>query len=238
MANMLDILMRKQSTQHLDSRHQTLVEEAYFTCKPPERSVVHRKERSPLQFYIRKLLFLDLNKRNVEKILDQLRKMPWNHVETRNYLIKCFCKPWCIKYGFIRYMADILSGLMRYYNEFGVIVVDNILELIHVDLEVYNFRRHQKQVAVIKYLGELYNYEIVDDQVIFNTLYTLITFGHEQGHAMPHLPCPIDPLEDCFRIKLVCTLLEACSDYFDHGILEKKLDIFLIYFQVKKKKKN
>lgn len=232
MLNMLEILMRKRSTHHLDSRHQSLVEDAYFSCRPPEKSVERSKRRPHLQLYIQKLLYSDLDKRNVEQISAQLQKLPWKDPDTRCFLIQCFCKPWRIKYNFIRCIAEVLFGLVNLYNEFVLIVIDNLLEMIRLDLESYTFKRHQKQISVLRYLGELYNYGVVNDQVIFNTLYTLITFAHQQGHAVPHIICPIDPPEDCFRIKLVCTLLETCGEYFDRGLLKKKLDIFLLYFQV------
>ena len=52
----------------------------------------------------------------------------------------------------------------------------------------------------------------------------------------------IDPPEHLFRIRLVCTLLDSCGQYFDRGTSKKRLDCFLIYFQVKlnnlKKNKN
>ena len=232
MVNMLEILMRKRSTHHLDARHQSLVDDAYFSCRPPEKSVERSKQRSPLLLYIEKLLFSDLDKKTVEKTLIQLQKMPWANVEMKDFLIQCFGKPWKIKYNFIRYMADVLSRLVPFYSDFTVILIDNLLESIRLDLETYTFKRHQKQISVIRYLGELYNYGAVNDRVIFNTLYTLITLGHEQGHAVPHIVCPIDPPDDCFRIKLVCTLLETCGEYFDRGVLKKRLDIFLVYFQV------
>lgn len=43
----------------------------------------------------------------------------------------------------------------------------------------------------------------------------------------------LDPPEHLFRIRLICTLLDTCGQYFDHGNYKKKLDCFLVYFQVK-----
>ncbi len=34
---------------------------------------------------------------------------------------------------------------------------------------------------MVKYLGELYNYRMVESSIIFKTLYTLITFGVIDG---------------------------------------------------------
>ena len=48
MANMLEILMRLKNVKNLDPRHSTLVENAYYLCKPPERSARISKVRPPL----------------------------------------------------------------------------------------------------------------------------------------------------------------------------------------------
>lgn len=41
----------------------------------------------------------------------------------------------------------------------------------------------------------------------------------------------LDPPEDCFRIRMIITLLQTCGHYFDRGSSKRKLDRFLIYFQ-------
>lgn len=45
---MLDILMRLKNVKNLDPRQSTLVENAYYLCKPPERSARISKVRPPL----------------------------------------------------------------------------------------------------------------------------------------------------------------------------------------------
>jgi len=44
--------------------------------------------------------------------------------------------------------------------------------------------------------------------------------------------CPIDAPDDFFRVRLCCTLLDTCGMCFDRGSAKKKLDSFLIFFQV------
>ena len=44
---------------------------------------------------------------------------------------------------------------------------------------------------------------------------------------------PLDMLDDFFRIRLVCTLLDTCGLCFDRGAAKKKLDFFLTFFQVR-----
>ncbi|MCD7449886.1 Regulator of nonsense transcripts upf2, partial [Datura stramonium] len=124
MANMLEILMRLKNVKNLDPRHITLVENAYYLCKPPERSARVSKVRPPMHQYIRKLLFSDLDKSSIEHVLRQLRKLPWTECEV--YLLKCFMKVHRGKYGQIHLIASLTAGLSRYHDDFSVAVVDEV----------------------------------------------------------------------------------------------------------------
>ncbi|GAB4854899.1 Regulator of nonsense transcripts upf2 [Ancistrocladus abbreviatus] len=224
MGNMLEILMRLKNVKNLDPRHSTLVENAYYLCKPPERPARVAKVRPPLHQYIRKLLFSDLDKSSIEHVLRQLRKLPWTECEP--YLLKCFLKVHRGKYGQIHLIASLTAGLSRYHDEFAVAVVDEVLEEIRLGLELNDYGMQQRRLAHMRFLGELYNYEHVDSSVIFETLYLILVFGH--GTAEQDV---LDPPEDCFRIRLVIMLLETCGRYFDRGSSKRKLDRFLIHFQ-------
>lgn len=224
MANMLEILMRLKNVKNLDPRHSTLVENAYYLCKPPERSARVAKVRPPLHQYIRKLLFLDLDKSSIELVLRQLRKLPWSECEP--YLLKCFMKVHRGKYGHIHLIASLTAGLSRYHDEFAVAVVDEVLEEVRLGLELNDYGMQQRRIAHMRFLGELYNYELVDSSVIFETLYLILAFGY--GTTEQDV---LDPPEDCFRIRMVIILLETCGHYFDRGSSKKKLDRFLIHFQ-------
>lgn len=87
---------------------------------------------------------------------------------------------------------------------------------------------NQRRISSAKFLGELYNYRMVESAVIFRTLFSFISFGVNQDGS----PSSLDPPEHLFRIRLVCTLLDTCGQYFDRGSSKRKLDCFLIYFQV------
>uniref|UniRef100_A0A6N2LZJ2 MIF4G domain-containing protein n=1 Tax=Salix viminalis TaxID=40686 RepID=A0A6N2LZJ2_SALVM len=245
MANMLEILMRLKNVKNLDPRHSTLVENAYYLCKPPERSARVSKVRPPLYQYIRKLLFSDLDKSSIEHVLRQLRKLPWSECEA--YLLKCFMKVHKGKYGQIHLIASLTASLSRYHDEFAVSVVDEmtcpdgfrdtfskdittdgwqVLEEIRLGLELNDYGMQQRRIAHMRFLGELYNYEHVDSSVIFETLNLILVFGHDTPEQDV-----LDPPEDCFRIRMVIILLETCGRYFDRGSSKRKLDRFLIHFQ-------
>ena len=112
-----------------------------------------------------------------------------------------------------------------------ITIVDNVLEQITLGLELNDFKFNQRRISEAKYLGELYNYKMVDSTVIFDTLYRIVTFGHENSVPEPGKICLLDLPDDFFRIRLVCTILDTCGICFDRGSSRKKLDFFLTFFQ-------
>ncbi|KAK1906441.1 Regulator of nonsense transcripts 2 [Dissostichus eleginoides] len=224
---LLEQMMRKKQAQHLDARYVTMVENAYYYCNPPPMEKTVKKKRPPLQEYIRKLLYKDLSKVTTEKVLRQMRKLPWQDPEVKSYLICCMVNIWNVKYNSIHCVANLLAGLVAYQEDVGIHVVDGVLEDIRLGMEVNQPKFNQRRISSAKFLGELYNYRMVESAVIFRTLFSFISFGINQDGS----PSALDPPEHLFRIRLVCTLLDTCGQYFDRGSSKRKLDCFLIYFQ-------
>uniref|UniRef100_A0A4W5NMR8 Regulator of nonsense transcripts 2 n=1 Tax=Hucho hucho TaxID=62062 RepID=A0A4W5NMR8_9TELE len=224
---LLEQMMRKKQAQHLDARYVTMVENAYYYCNPPPMEKTVRMKRPPLQEYIRKLLYKDLSKVTTEKVLRQMRKLPWQDPESKGYLICCMVNIWNVKYNSIHCVANLLAGLVAYQEDVGIHVVDGVLEDIRLGMEVNQPKFNQRRISSAKFLGELYNYRMVESAVIFRTLFSFISFGVNPDGG----PSPLDPPEHLFRIRMVCTLLDTCGQYFDRGSSKRKLDCFLIYFQ-------
>jgi len=231
MASFLETLQRKKGAQHLGQQERMLVENAMYYVNPPERAAIQQKERTPLELYVRKLIYLDLSKRSLEKVIKQIRKLHWEEPEVPELLRKIFTKPGKIKYSNIHLLAVILGALHRYHQSFTVSVLDDVLEQITVGLETNDFKQNQKRIAEVKYLGELYVYRMVDSALIFDTLYHIINYGHPGGFARPGAYNMLDLPDDYFRIRLVASLLETCGMYFDKGAVKKKLNFFLSFFQ-------
>lgn len=146
-------------------------------------------------------------------------------------LEKIFSRPGKVKYSNIHLLAVLIGALYRYHQDFAIGVIDNVLEQITLGLEQNDFKFNQRRIAEAKYLGELYNYKMVDSTVIFDTLYRIVTFGHEGGTPSPGKVNPLDLPDDFFRIRLVCAILDTCGICFDRGSSRKKLDFFLTFFQ-------
>lgn len=54
-----------------------------------------------------------------------------------------------------------------------------------------------------------------------------MSFGYESAEEADRL----DPPFNYFRIRLICTLLETCGQFFNKGLAKKRLDRILAYFQ-------
>ena len=75
----------------------------------------------------------------------------------------------------------VIAALYRYHQDFVVTIIDTLLEQITLGLEQNDFKFNQRRIAEVKYLGELYNYKMVDSPVIFDTMYRIVTFGHRKS---------------------------------------------------------
>ncbi|KAI8957642.1 ARM repeat-containing protein [Daldinia sp. FL1419] len=230
MATFLETLQRKKSVQHIGQPERMLIENAIYYVDPPERASIQQKERTPTELFIRKLVYLDLTKRNYTKVLKQIRRLHWEESEVVAILVKVFSRPAKVKYGSIHILAILLSAIYRYHPDFTVTVIDNVIESVVFGLEQNDFKFNQRRIAEVKYLGELYNYRMLEHPVIFDTMYKIMTFGYN-GVPVPGRLNPFDLPDDYFRIRLVATMLETCGMFFNRGAAGKKLDYFLSFLQ-------
>ncbi|KAI9688080.1 MAG: hypothetical protein M1822_001586 [Bathelium mastoideum] len=231
MSSFMETLSRKKGAQHLGQQERMLIENAMYYVSPPERTAIQQKERDPMDLFVRKLIYVDLTKRDLVKITHQIRKLHWEEKEVVDILRKIFSKPGKMKYNNIFYLAEILDHLKRYHLDFTISVIDDLLESITFGLEIPDFKFNQRRLAEVKYLGELYLYKCVDSQVVFDTLYKIVAFGHEGGTPKVGTYNPLDPPDEFFRIRLVCSLIETCGEFFSKGAAQKRFDFFLIFFQ-------
>ncbi|KAI1381809.1 ARM repeat-containing protein [Hypoxylon crocopeplum] len=230
MATFLETLQRKKSVQHIGQPERMLIENAIYYVDPPERASIQQKERTPTELFVRKLIYVDLTKRNYTKVLKQIRRLHWEEPEVVSILTKVFSRPAKVKYGSIHILAILLSAIYRYHPGFTVTVIDNVIESVVFGLEQNDFKFNQRRIAEVKYLGELYNYRMLEHPVIFDTMYKIMTFGYG-GAPVPGRLNPFDLPDDFFRIRLVATMLETCGMFFNRGAAGKKLDYFLSFLQ-------
>ncbi|EPE02340.1 nonsense-mediated mrna decay factor [Ophiostoma piceae UAMH 11346] len=230
MTSFLETLQRKKAMQHIGQAERMLIENAVYYVDPPERPAIQQKERTPMDLFVRKLVYVDLCKRNANKILRQIQRLHWEEKEVVEILHKVFSRPGKAKYGNIHLLAGLLSALYRHHSSFVIGIVDGMVESITFGLELNDFRMNQKRLAEAKYLGEFYTYRLLEHPVIFDIMYKILTLGHG-GAPVPGRINPIDLPDEYFRIRLVSTILETTGSYFSKGASGKKLDFFLAFFQ-------
>ncbi|KAJ9123167.1 hypothetical protein QFC22_001360 [Naganishia vaughanmartiniae] len=228
---MVDLMRRKQNTQHFDARQKVMLENAYYQCNPPKRAAITQVELSPMQSFIQHLVQDVLIQKTVDKVLKLARKLHWEDPEVVDFIFKTFTEIWEVKFGNIPLVAMLVYDLQKYHPDFSLGVLDQILEDIRAGMEDNIFKHNQRRISTMKFFGELYMYRVVSTPVVFDTLWSLITFGHPEGLPLPGRSSMIDAADDYFRIRLVCTLLDTCGACFDRGSNKKKLDQFLIVFQ-------
>lgn len=206
-ANSLEVMMKLKQAQNMDSNAETMISNAYYCVKPIARAKRVQKQHPLLYKYCQRLLFLDLKMETVsvnvkikssngkagrvevrkekkdtcETVLRILRRLPWYdpelgpHVE--DYVRKCVLK--VARHRNMGLVCDVLKGLEKWHDRLAVRCVDDLIDLIRSGLDKNDFRRHQLLVSGCRMLGNMYLYRLVQSALVFDTLYSLIEYGHE-----------------------------------------------------------
>ena len=61
----------------------------------------------------------------------------------------------------------MIAGLVSYHDWVGVQIVEDTLEQVRLGLEINDANYNQRRLAVAKFLGELYNYRLIDSALVF-----------------------------------------------------------------------
>ena len=65
-------------------------------------------------------------------------------------------------------------------------VVDGVLEDARLGLELNISKMNQRRFSGLKFLGELYSYQLVESNVVFRTLYLMLQFGATVDGELVH----------------------------------------------------
>lgn len=216
---LLKKIRKKMQAEQILSPLESMLEMACRQCDPPPVERKPLEKLPPEKAFIRHLIFERLREENVNEVLRMLRKMNWADPSIFEFFRQSFFSVVSFSFAKLSLLASILAALERYYDVCGRII-DEVLEEIHQGLEDGEAASEQRQIALLKFLGEAYVYRIVSSQVIFDVLYLVLTFLPE-GVTSPSE----------FRIRLVIALLQSCGRYFRKGSARKRMKRFLVYFE-------
>uniref|UniRef100_A0A915J3V8 MIF4G domain-containing protein n=1 Tax=Romanomermis culicivorax TaxID=13658 RepID=A0A915J3V8_ROMCU len=92
-------------------------------------------------------------------------------------------------------------------------------------MEINHSKFNQRRLCCARFLGELYNYRLIDSNIIFHFLYSLVTFGVTYDH---NVPSSVDPPEHLFRIRLEKRLNANFVEHHSNRVNSKVILITLI----------
>ncbi|KAJ1976817.1 mRNA decay protein [Dimargaris verticillata] len=232
MTELLAMLKRKKEAKLLDRRLESMLDFAYHQCNPQRGNKRQPKLLTIKEQYVYHLVYERLGRSSVDAVAYQLRKLDWTDPLVSAALYRCFTKAWKVSYSLVGYMATLVASLAKYHPMLNATVVDAVLEGVRVGLEQNVFKHNQRRVAQVRYLGELYARRVVSAGLVFETLYTILTFGYTTMRPHPARVSPFDLPHDYFRVRLCCVLLDSCGLYLNRGRNQTKLAAFLAYFQL------
>jgi regulator of nonsense transcripts 2 len=111
-------------------------------------------------------------------------------------------------------IAIVLAAIKEKHRSFIVMVLDHIFEQVTRGVEENDFKDAQRRVSVMKFVAECFNYKVIHTDTLFCLLYKLINWDIISNTEDAWMAAQ-DSLDDCFRIRLVCTLLDNLGRFFN-----------------------
>ncbi|XRB07864.1 regulator of nonsense transcription UPF2 [Pycnococcus provasolii] len=237
----------------LGDRQTALVENAYYGTKAADESfrrivpstAKRRKPKPTLLLYVRWLFDTQLARpKGVARVVKQLRKLPWDdepwigkddaqtsHTDLSAKAMAVSSVLRCVHKGCggsseqIARVASFVGSFNKVRPDFRVLVIDDLLEEIAVGLANNATEpKHQKRVAHVRLLAELFNARLVEADVITSVLKFLLN--------PPEQYITDEAMVDCFRIRLVCALLGGSHRGIGRNAKGRLfLDEFMRFFQ-------
>lgn len=186
--NLLERMARLKNAKAVPLRLEIMLEDSYYQVKPPVSKGKKAKDREPLELFVQHLVTQRLYQdEDEDKILKFVRKLPWQTSTTPYWLKKYILDlNYHANYENLYLVASFLSGLCKYRDTFVIEVIDTLFEHIQCTIERNDFREMPLRVRQVKLLGELYNYRLVDSQLIFDALYQFIGFSGTTAFRCGH----------------------------------------------------
>jgi regulator of nonsense transcripts 2 len=126
-------------------------------------------------------------------------------------------------------IAVLVAAIQKNHRNFTTNLMDHIFEQVIRGMEENDFKDSQRRVSTMKFISECYNFKVIHTDSLFNLLYSLLNWDVDNSCEIQRL-ADLDSNSDCFRIRLVCTLLDSLGRYFMRGRRRLLLDRFFVFF--------
>lgn len=206
--NIVQKMVRTKNNRNLPVHLELMVEDSYFQLFPSERRCKVPKELPVCRQFIHWLIFEELHrpatslqneetaagakkastktesKSGITRVLNSLRRLNWKDPLVCHWVEKAILNATAqVSYSCVGNIAQLLCSLVPGYPDFVISCVDNLLEQLQLSLEKNDYRDTPNRVRMIKLIGELFNYRLLDTTVILQTLYQLIGFSGPSSYG-------------------------------------------------------
>ncbi|QHS73715.1 Nmd2p [Saccharomyces paradoxus] len=209
MEKMVQLIKDKKNDRQLNMNMKGALENIITLLYPPSvKSLnVSVKTITPEQQFYRILIRSELNNLDFKHVVKLIRKAHWGDLAIQKALFSLFSKPHKISYQNIPLLTKVLGGLYSYRRDFVIRCIDQVLENIERGLEINDYGQNMHRISNVRYLTEIFNYEMIKSDVLLDTIYHIVRFGHINNQPNPFYLNDSDPPDNYFRIQLVTTIL-------------------------------
>jgi regulator of nonsense transcripts 2 len=214
LAFMLERLQRLKRAKKLPSEIEEQIDYAYFACRPP-RTVKVTKEK-PAEYTELVQLLGATTKDNFERTVRAVAALP-----PSPFFEKAVFKSLKHgKYSQVYLLADLLCQLHKPSGRMSEVrsILNSLQTQILSQLAVNDFRMCQQRILLIRFLGEVYIFRLLTKQKVLDLLYAIL-------YSSPETDFP----DDCFRLKLICSLLEVCGTFLFSGRYRAMFERFVVH---------
>lgn len=209
MDKLVDRLKTRKLDQQLNMNIKASIETLLTILFPPSTKSLNAEavELTPEEKFYTVLLRSELGNINFRDTIRLIRKAHWKKPEIQKLFFSLFTEPEKIRYQDIPILTQVLSGLYNFNRNFAIQCIDQVLENIETGLETNSYSENTPRISNVRYLTEIFNYEMMKSNVLLDCVYHILRYGHQNGQPNPFHLNDGDLPNNYFRIHLASTIL-------------------------------
>lgn len=209
MDKLVDRLKSRRTDHSLNMNTKASIEMLLRILFPPSTKSLNTEvvQLTPEENFYTVLLRSELGNIGFKDTVRLIRKAHWKDPNTEKLFFTLFTEPEKVSYQNIPILTQVLSGLYSFNRNFAIMCIDQVLENIENGLESNTYAENTSRIANIRYLVEIFNYEMMKSNVLMDTMYHIVKYGHPNGQPNPFKLNPNDLPNNYFRIHLIVTIL-------------------------------
>ena len=181
MEHNLQVMMRLKKARNLAAAAATMIENAFYVCKPPENTAPIAVVIPPLVLYVRDLLWRQLSSTSsLKQVVLRLGKLPWSDpsVGVAKVVRRTLLNVTALCFSRIPLICSLIKKMEPQVPTLLTHVVDEALYTFRANLARNKRAEHQERVGLCRLIAELHNQRLLQTPILFDTLYFILDCGH------------------------------------------------------------